>query len=196
MRLLKTAATSFSGLAVLIAMGSIMGSRPAQGAGLPQLDIATFPPQLIWLGLTFVVLYVTMSRIALPKISQVLEERQHKIDDNLKKAETFREEAAAAAQAYEQALNEARTEAHGVMLETYNAIAERATKTQAEVSAKLEAEIKAGEARIHEAKESAMAGLSDVAAEVALSAAEKVSGETLSEKDVAKVVNTVMEERQ
>jgi len=192
MRILKTAVTSISGLAVLVALGS----NPAQAAGLPQLDISTYPPQLIWLGLTFVALYITMSRIALPKISQVLEERQHKIDDNLKKAETFKEEAEAAAQAYEAALNKARMEAHGVMLETHNRITEQAAKTQAEVSAKLDAEISAAEARILEAKESAMAELSAVAAEVALSAAEKVSGESLSEKDVAKVVSAVMEERQ
>jgi F-type H+-transporting ATPase subunit b len=192
MRILKTAATSISGLAVLLAFGS----SPALAAGLPQLDIATFPPQLIWLGLTFVVLYITMSRVALPRISQVLEERQHKIDDNLKKAETLKEEAEAAAQAYEAALADARSKAHEIMLETHNAIAEKAAKTQSDVSAKLEQKIKDAEAGILEAKDAAMAGLSDVAAEVALSAAQRVSGETLSEADVAKVVSAVMEERQ
>jgi len=192
MRILKTAVTSISGLAALLALAS----SPAQAAGLPQLDISTFPPQLIWLGLTFLVLYITMSRVALPRISQVLEERQHKIDDNLKKAETFKEEAEAAAQAYEAALTAARSEAHGVMVETHNRIAEQAAKTQGEVSAKLDAEISAAEGRIHEARDAAMAALSDVAAEVALSASEKLSGESLSAADVAKVVSAIMEERQ
>ena len=192
MRILKTAVTSITGLAVLLALGS----TPALAAGLPQLDISTFPPQLIWLGLTFIVLYFTMSRVALPRISQVLEERQHKIDDNLKKAETLKEEAEAAAQAYEAALAEARSKAHEIMLETHNAIAEKAAKTQAEVSAKLEGQIQDAETRILEAKETAMAGLSVVAAEVALSACQKGSGEDLSEADVAKIVSVVMEERQ
>jgi F-type H+-transporting ATPase subunit b len=186
MRILKTAAMSIFGLT----------STPAWAAGLPQLEISTFPPQLIWLVLTFVVLYITMSRVALPRISQVLEERQHKIDDNLKKAQTLKEEAEAAALAYETALAAARTEAHNIMLETHNAIAEKAAQTQAEVSAKLEAEVSAAEDRILDAKQSAMEGLSDVATEVALSAAEKVSGETLSQADVAKIVSAVMEERQ
>ncbi|MBC8270315.1 MAG: F0F1 ATP synthase subunit B' [Rhodospirillaceae bacterium] len=192
MRILKPAVTSITGLAALLAMGS----TPAHAAGLPQLDVSTFPPQLIWLGLTFVVLYVTMSRIALPKISQVLEERQHRIDDNLKKAETLKEEAEAAAQAYEAALAKARSKAHQIMLETHNAIAEKAAETQGEVGTRLESQIKDAEGRILEAKNAAMAGLSAVAAEVALSACQKVSGETLSEADVSKVVSTVMEERQ
>lgn len=191
MRILKTAVTSIVSLAALLALSS----APARAAGLPQLEISTFPPQLIWLGLTFLVLYITMSRVALPRISQVLEERQHKIDDNLKKAETFKGEAEAAAQAYEAAVAAARAQAHSIMLETHNAIAEKAAQTQSEVSAKLEAEIKAAEDRIGEAKQSAMEGLSDVAAEVALSAAQKVSGESLSQADVAKVVSAVMEER-
>jgi F-type H+-transporting ATPase subunit b len=192
MRILKTAFTSIS---VLAAFAATSGA-PAYAAGLPQLDIATFPPQLIWLGITFVVLYIMMARVALPRISQVLEERQHKIEDNLKKAETLKAEAEAAAEAYERALAEARAEAHGIMLETHNRIADEAAKKQAELSNELEAEIKAAEARILEAKDTAMAGLSEVAAEVALSAAEKVSGESLSESDVAKVISAVMEERQ
>lgn len=192
MRILKTAVTSIFPLAALLGFAS----APALAAGLPQLEISTFPPQLIWLAITFVVLYFAMSRVALPKISQVLEERQHKIDDNLKKAETLKKEADAAAQAYETALAAARTQAHGIMLETHNAIAEKAAQTQAEVSARLEAEISAAEASILEAKQKAMGELSHVAAEIAHSAAQKVSGESLDEADVAKVVSTVMEERQ
>ena len=192
MRILKTAFTPVSILTAFAALGS----TSAQAAGLPQLDIATFPSQLIWLVITFTALFLLMSRVALPRISQVLEERQHKIDDNLKKAETFREEAEAAAAAYEKALADARADAHAIMLETHNRIADDAAKKQAELSEELEAEIKAAEGRILDAKNAAMADLSDVAAEVALSAAEKVSGESLSEKDVAKVIAAVMEERQ
>jgi F-type H+-transporting ATPase subunit b len=181
MRILKTAFTPVSILTAFAALGS----TSAQAAGLPQLDVATFPSQLIWLVITFTALFLLMSRVAL-----------HKIDDNLKKAGTFKEEAKAAAAAYEKALAEARADAQAIMLETHNRVADDVAKKQAELSEELEAEIKAAEGRILDAKNAAMADLSDVAAEVALSAAEKVSGESLSEKDVAKVIAAVMEERQ
>mgnify|MGYP006200732439 CR=1 FL=1 len=192
MRIYKAAITSISILAAFAALGT----TSVQAAGLPQLDIATFPSQLIWLVISFTVLFLLMSRVSLPRISQVLEERQHKIDDNLKKAEAFREEAEAAAAAYTKALAEARADAHAIMLETHNCIADEAAKKMTELSEVLEAEIKAAEGRILDAKNAAMADLSDVAAEVALSAAEKISGESLSEKDVAKVISAVIEERQ
>ena len=192
MQILKTAFTS----SYVLAAFTSLGSTSAKAAGLPQLDISTFPSQLIWLVITFGVLFMLMSRVSLPRISQVLEDRQHKIDDNLKKAEAFKEEAEAAAAAYTKALAEARADAHAIMLETHNRVADDAAKKQAELSEELEAEIKAAEGRILDAKNAALADLSDVAAEVALSAAEKVSGESLSEKDVAKVISAVMEERQ
>jgi F-type H+-transporting ATPase subunit b len=192
MRLLNPAVTPTTRLAVILAMSS----TPTHAAGLPQLDISTFPPQLIWLGITFVVLYITMSRVTLPKISQVLEERQHKVDENLEKAEALKEEAAAAAQAYETTLAVARGKAHEIMLETHNAIANKAAQTQRDISAKLERQIQEAEGRILKAKDAAMAGLSMVATEVTLSACQKISGEELGEADVTKVVSAVMEKRQ
>lgn len=191
MGILKTALKSLSGSAALLAAGG----GAARAAGLPQLDVSTYPPQLIWLAITFIALYLLMSRISLPGISQVLEERRHKISDNLKKAEILKEEAQAAADAYETALGKARAEAHSIMLETHDRIAEKAALAKAGIDTELEADIKAAEASIAAARESAMAGLAQVAAEVALSAAEKLSGESLNEKDVAGVIETVMEER-
>ena len=192
MRIFKTAFTPIFILAAFMALDT----TSAQAAGLPQLDIATFPSQLIWLVIAFSVFFMLMSRISLPRISQVLVERQHKIDDNLKKAESFKEEAESAAATYTKALAKARADAHAIMLETHNRIADDAALKKTELSEELEVEIKAAEGRILDAKNAAMEGLSDVAAEVALSAAEKVSGESLSEKDVAKVIADIMEERQ
>ena len=168
---------------------------PAQAAGLPQLDVTTFPPQLIWLVLTFAVLYLVMSRVALPRVSQILEERQQRIEDNLTKAESLRQEAQAAAEAYEKSLAEARAEAHGVMIDTINRIAEEAARQQAALSENLDKETGAAEQRIGEARDAAMASLGDVAAEVALATAEKLTGENLDDKEVAAAVSKIMEER-
>jgi F0F1-type ATP synthase membrane subunit b/b' len=67
---------------------------------------------------------------------------------------------------------------------------------QAELTEELEAEIKAAEERIINAKEVAMAGIDDVATEVALSTTEKIFGESLSKKDVSRVIANVLKEGQ
>ena len=137
----------------------------AQAAGLPQLDIATYPPQLIWLVITFAALLTLMSRVSLPRISQVLEERQHKIEDNLKKAESYREDAAIAAKSYTKAQEEARTNAYAIIIETHKRIAMDIAEKQEELSERLEKEINVAEDRIQAAKEVAMAAIDKVARE-------------------------------
>ena len=70
---------------------------------MPQLEqISTFPSQIFWLVITFAALFFVMWRIAVPRIADVLEARQKRIDDNLDKAETAKKEAEAAIEAYEQ----------------------------------------------------------------------------------------------
>ena len=189
---LKNTFSSISILAIL----TCISSTSVQAAGLPQLDIATFPSQLIWLVITFAALFILMSRFSLPQISQVLEERQHKIDDNLKKAATFKEDAEIAAAAYTKAQAEAREEGYAIIMETHNRISDNMATKQAELAEELEVEIKAAEERIINAKEIAIAGIGVVATEVALSTTEKIFGEALNKKDVSKVIANVLKEGQ
>ena len=49
---------------------------------MPQLNLADFSPQLIWLVITFPALYLVMLKIALPHIGYVLQERPDRITDD------------------------------------------------------------------------------------------------------------------
>ena len=49
---------------------------------MPQMDPTSFPPQVVWLLITFIVLFVVMSKVAVPKIADALEARQRRINDN------------------------------------------------------------------------------------------------------------------
>jgi len=75
---------------------------------MPQFDIATFSEQIFWLFVIFGILYFLMSKIALPKVGEVLERRHKTIEDNLGKARALKDETDAAIAKYEAALAEAR----------------------------------------------------------------------------------------
>lgn len=84
---------------------------------MPQLNPLDWAPQLIWLVITFGVLYLLMKWVALPKIGSVIEMRQGRIAGDLEAADKLRRETQEAIAAYEQALAEAKARAHGIAQE-------------------------------------------------------------------------------
>ena len=87
---------------------------------MPQLNPLDWAPQLIWLVITFGVLYLLMKRVALPKIGSVIEMRQGRIAGDLEEADKLRRETQEAIAAYEQALAEAKARAHAIAQEARN----------------------------------------------------------------------------
>ena len=92
------AVKNFIGVSALLysymALGGtqVAAASNASGPKLPQLDIATYASQIFWLTVTFVVLYFLVAKIAMPRIAEVLEGRQERIEDDLDKAETLKKE--------------------------------------------------------------------------------------------------------
>ena len=158
---------------------------------MPQLEqIATFPSQVFWLVVCFLILFVVMWRIAVPKITDTLEARQNRIDDNLERAIEIKKEAEAAIASYEKILATASSEAQGLINETNTKLAEKAIKSEAELTEKLQARIAENEVNIASAVEAAVDNLRDVAIEVAQAATERLVGETPTENDTAAAVDS------
>jgi F-type H+-transporting ATPase subunit b len=146
---------------------------------MPQLDISTFSTQIVWLIITFSALFLVMWRVAVPRISDALEQRQKRIDDNLNKAAEFKKEAQAAIEAYEKSLAQARESAHSAIADA-NTILLAETKTKdEELGIKLELMLSTSEANIASAMENAINNVHKVAGEVAAAAAGKLLGEAV-----------------
>ena len=50
---------------------------------MPQLEITTYPSQIFWLVVSFLTLYLIMSRIIIPRISSVIKNRESQIKNNI-----------------------------------------------------------------------------------------------------------------
>ena len=162
---------------------------------MPQLDFATFPPQLIWLAITFVVLYLLMAKVGLPRVSRVLETRRQRIEGDLEKAQQMKVEAEAVIAAYERALAEARLQAQAMLKETTERLNAQAAERQRQAGEKLGAETAAAERRVAEAKAAALGNIREVAVEVARAAAARLIGGEIDGARAADAVDAVMRER-
>ncbi|MZR29211.1 F0F1 ATP synthase subunit B' [Sneathiella litorea] len=159
---------------------------------MPQLNIADFPPQLVWLAISFVVLYFLMAKVAIPGISDVLENRQNRISSDLEEAKRLSEEADKAKADYEEALAEARSKAHGIVSELKASMTKEQDASKAELDAKLAKKAKAAETSIREAKETALSHVREIAGDTAKSAVAKLVAIDVSEKDVEAAVASSM----
>jgi F-type H+-transporting ATPase subunit b len=135
----------------------------ADGAGMPQLDFATFPNQIFWLAVTLVAIYFVLSRISLPRIAGVLSERQGTITNDIAAAEELKLKAKEAEAAYNQALAEARAEAQKIAAETKAEIQAELAKAQAKADAEIAAKGAESEKAIAEIRAGAVESVKAVA---------------------------------
>lgn len=145
-------------------------AHEAGSAGMPQLNFDTFPNQIFWLVVTLVVIYLILSRIALPRIGGVLAERKGTITNDLAAAEELKQKAVAAEQAYNEALEKARAEAAKIVAEARADIQKDLAAATAKADAEIAAKASESEARIAEIR----AGMLDAVSEVAKDTAKEL----------------------
>jgi len=158
----------------------------------PPFDAATFGGQLIWLAITFAILYFVLSRLALPRIGAILDDRKARIDTDLAAAEASRAKTDAAIAAYEAALAEARTKAHAIAEETRESIRSDIEGKRQAVEADLSAKVAEAEGRIQATKTEALRNVDDIAAETVEAVVSRLTG-TVSPQEARDAVASVKE---
>jgi F-type H+-transporting ATPase subunit b len=161
---------------------------------MPQFDPAVWMPQLIWLAITFLMLYLLMSKVALPRVSEVLDEREERINESLRKAERLKLHAEDAIASYEKTIADVRANAAEVLREAREEAAAESAKQNAELSERLAAEVSAAEERISHARQVAIAGLRDVAIVVSGAALERLIGQGIDDVALTSTVDAVLRE--
>lgn len=182
-------------LAAAAADAAAGAAQEAAGGGLPQLNPSDFTPQLIWLAITFGLLYVIMSRIALPRIGEVIEERRDRIQRDLDAAARLKNETDKALAAYEQALADARGNAHAIAKDTRERLASEVDQERARVEAQINAKLAEAETRITATKDKALKSVGDIATETAQAVIARLLGQNVSADEIKAAVNAVPADR-
>src|ERR1700730_5773744 len=92
--------------------------RAATRPPSPPFQKDTFASQLVSLLIAFVALYLIVSRVALPRVGGLLDERQKAIEGDLTEAQKLKDASDAALKAYESELAAARSRAQAIGAET------------------------------------------------------------------------------
>ena len=160
---------------------------------MPQMEFADYVPQIVWLVITFATLYFLMAKLALPRITDILETRQRRLDHDLELTETLRDDATAALAEYESAIAAARGESELILAEAHERIHSEARQQLDDLNARLEGEIAESEARIGNIMTQAVGELAVAASDAARTATERLIGFEVSEERARDAVDTVRE---
>ena len=158
---------------------------------MPQLNPLDWAPQIIWLVITFSILYVLMKRVALPRIGSVIEARHARIAGDIEAADKLRRETQEAIAAYEQALAEAKARAHGIAQEANNKLKSEMAAERAALDRDLAARSAEAEKRIRQAKTAALKDVNQVASETAAEIVRSLIGVAPSKPEVSAAVAAV-----
>ena len=167
-------------------------SPSEHGGGFPPFQKETFASQFLWLALTFVALYLLMSRIALPRIASILDLRRQHIDDHLAEAARFKTASDEAIAVYEKALADARNRAQALANETREKQAADAEAARKALDAKLNVRIAEAEKSIGQRKSAALSNVQGIATEAAAAIVQRLIGSAPASREIEAAVAEVL----
>ena len=161
----------------------------AESGGMPQLNPEFWISQIFWLTLTFGILYIILSKLILPKISDNLESRKSQILENVEAAEKQRQNSEEKLKEYEEIVSKSKIEAKSI----FNQAREKALK---DISAKKEVldkqiddEIDKAEQEIKVLQSGAAEKINKIAIETSSELIQKLIGAEVNNSSISAIVD-------
>jgi F-type H+-transporting ATPase subunit b len=164
-------------LSLLIGTAHAADAAKADGdSSFPPFDPTWYASTIFWLLVTFGVLYYVMSKIALPRVEEILETREAKIDGDLRAAAAMQEKAKVAGEAYEKLLADAKSGAQSTAQKARDEAIAASDARRKVVESETAQKIAASEASIASARDKAMGNVATIAADTAGEIVKRITG--------------------
>lgn len=152
--------------------------------GFPPLETEFMASQLLWLLITFGVLYWVMSKILVPRLSGIIENRHDRIALDLDAAQRMRTDADEAQAAYEQDLATARERSQAIAQDARDRARGEADAERKRNEADLDARLDEAQNRIADIKAKALADVDAIAIETTEAIVASLTGLSVSREEV------------
>ncbi|MFD2237217.1 F0F1 ATP synthase subunit B [Aureimonas populi] len=156
--------------------------------GFPPLESEFFASQILWLAITFGLLYWVMSKTLVPRLAGIIENRRDRIALDLDAAHRMRADADEAQAAYEQDLAEARERSHKIAQDARDSARADADAERKRNEAELDQKLESAQGRIAEIKAKALADVDTIAEETAQAIITELTRLDVSREEVANAV--------
>tara|TARA_B100000965_G_scaffold254188_1_gene213947 strand:+ start:121 stop:711 length:591 start_codon:yes stop_codon:yes gene_type:complete len=163
-------------------------AQSGESGGMPQLNPEFWVSQIVWLVLTFGILYVTLSKLILPKISDNLESRKSQILENIETAEAQREESEKKLKEFEKIILESKIEAKNNFNEVRQKTLEDINSKRMALEKDIDNEISAAEEEINNLKSNSKEKIKNIAVETSSELIKQLIGEQANNSSISAIV--------
>tara|TARA_B100000700_G_scaffold290524_1_gene348646 strand:+ start:25 stop:615 length:591 start_codon:yes stop_codon:yes gene_type:complete len=163
-------------------------AQSGESGGMPQLNPEFWISQIVWLVLTFGILYIVLSKLILPKISDNLESRKSQILENIEMAESQREESEKKLKEFEKIILESKLEAKNHFNEVRQKILDDISNKRTAIEKDIDKEISAAEEEINNLKIDSIEKIKNIAVETSSELIKQLIGEEVNNSSVSAIV--------
>ena len=153
---------------------------------MPQLEITTYPSQIFWLVVSFLILYLIMSRIIIPRISSVIKSRESEIKNNIHISEQMYKDTEIINNEYEEIKKEIEGEARGIINYLKETTNKKITKNTDLLKKRLEQKLKKNEQEIINKKKKVLKEIKKISLNLSEEILKKLSNKKKLKKNTLK----------
>ena len=170
---------------------SINFVQAAESGGMPQLDPEFWVSQIFWLAITFGILYLALSKLILPKISDNLETRKSQVLDNLELAEKQRNESESKLKEFDSIILKSKIDAKNLFNESRKKLLDDINKKREKLEEEIDKEVKIVEAEINELKKKSPEKINKIAIETSEDLINQLIGAKVNNSSITAIVTDV-----
>ena len=163
----------------------------AESGGMPQLDPEFWFSQIFWLVITFGILYLVLSKIILPKISNNLESRKSQVLENLELAEKQRNETEAKLKEFDNIILKSKIEAKNLFNESRKKLTDDINSKKQKLEEEIDKEVKIVEKEIEELKKKSPEKINKIAIETSADLINQLIGVNVNNSSITAIVSDI-----
>ena len=163
-------------------------------AGMPQLDPKYWASQAFWLVIVFTALYLSISKLFIPKIKNNLDNRDNKIKNDLDDAKNFKDTAENKQTEYEKTIEQAKKEVNKILFENKNKLSIDIQNKKKQFEEEIEIEISKAQREILDLKQGSLNEIEKISEEMTSVIIKDISGDALNESSIKATIKEVSKE--
>ena len=173
---------------LILSFAFLTSAQSAETGGMPQLNPEFWISQIVWLVITFGILFIVLSKFILPKISDNLETRKSQILENIENAEKQREESEKKLKEFDKIIIESKNKAKNLFNDARQKVLDDVNKKKAALEKNIDDEVNAAEQEIDQLKKSSHEKITKIAIETSSDLVKKLIGEEVNNSSISAIV--------